>query len=146
MQINTFSCLFTRLHRHLLKTVNDLTAAKVELPGGTLSTYSYRRRGQSKKLSDNSKISLQPHCNPKILAHFILRNLCMNIKYSETMQIEIRIASSEPKNFSSTMFGVKKYHEHNFSFIWTQKYHCWNYSDRKNIGLTSPYVHVLSAP
>ena len=30
---------------------------------------------------------------------------------------------SERSNVSSTVFDVKKCHEHNFSFIWTQKYH-----------------------
>ena len=41
----------------------------------------------------------------------------MNIKYPETMQIEMRIASGEPRNISLTIFDAKKYHEHNFSFI-----------------------------
>ena len=72
---------------------------------------------QSKKFSGNSKISLQLHFNQKISAHFILRNLYMNIKYPETMQVKVRIASSEPRNISYTMFGVKKYHEDGFSFI-----------------------------
>ena len=55
----------------------------------------------------------------------------MNIKYPKTMQIEVRIVSSEPRNISITMFGLNKYHEHGFSFIWTQKYHFWQYSDPK---------------
>ena len=80
------------------------------------------RGGHSKEISGNLKISLQLHCSPKISAHFILRYLCMNRKYPEIMQIEVRIASGEPRIISSTMFGVKKHHEHSFSFIWTQKY------------------------
>ena len=52
-------------------------------------------------------MSLQLHCNPKISAHFIIRNLYMNIEYPETMQIEIKIMSSEPRNISSTNFDVK---------------------------------------
>ena len=55
---------------------------------------------QSKKFSGNPKISLQLQCTPKISAHFILRNLYMNIKHPETMQIEVRIASSNPINNS----------------------------------------------
>ena len=82
------------------------------------SAYAHTK-GQSKKFSGNPKISLQLHFNPKISANFILRNLYMNIKYPETMQVKVRIASSEPRNISYTMFGVKKYHEDSFSFIWT---------------------------
>ena len=58
------------------------------------------RGGQSKKFSRNPKISLQLHCNPKISAHFLHINLYMNVKYPKTMQIEVRIASSEPRNIS----------------------------------------------
>ena len=36
---------------------------------------------QSKKFAGNPKISLQLHCNPKISAHLILRNLYMSIEY-----------------------------------------------------------------
>ena len=80
-----------------------------------LSTYAYAHT-QSKKFSRNPKISLQIHYNPKnISSFFIPRNLCKNKKYPETMQIEVRIASIEPRNISITMFGVKKYHEHGFS-------------------------------
>ena len=42
-------------------------------------------------------------------------------KCPKTMQIEKSITSDEPRNISSTMFGIKKYHEHSFSFLWTQK-------------------------
>ena len=56
--------------------------------------------GQYKKFSGNPKISLELHCNPKISDHFILRNLYMNIKHPRIMQIEVRIASSEPTNIS----------------------------------------------
>ena len=104
------------------------------------------RGGQAKKFSGNPKISLQLQRYPKISAHFIYINLYMNIKYPQTMQIEVRIASIEPRNINITMFGIKKYHEHSFSFLWTQIYHFWQHSDPKNIGLTSPYVHVPSAP
>ena len=47
------------------------------------------------------------------------------------MQVEKSITSNEPRNISSTMFGIKKYHEHSFSFLWTQKYHFSQYSDPK---------------
>ena len=47
------------------------------------------------------------------------------------MQIEKSITSNEPRNISSTMFGIKKYHEHSFSFLWTQKYHFSQYFDPK---------------
>ena len=73
--------------------------------------------GRSNKFSGNLKISLQLHCDPKVSVHFILRNLYMSTKFPEKMQIEVRIASSEPRNINSTVFDVKNYHEHNFSFI-----------------------------
>ena len=98
------------------------------LSQGALNTYAY---GQSKKFSGNPKISLQLQCNPKISAHFIYINLYMNITYPQTMQIEVRIASIEPRNIHMTIFGIKKYHEHSFSFLWTQKYHFWQHSDPK---------------
>ena len=66
------------------------------------------RGGQSKKFSGNPKISLQLHCNPKISAHFILRNLYLNIKYPETMQIEVRIACSEPRKYQLNDVWYKK--------------------------------------
>ena len=89
------------------------------------------RGGQSKKFSGNPKISLQLQCNPKISAHFTYINLYMNIKYPQAMQIEVRIASIEHRNINITMFGIKKYHQHSFSFLWTQKYHFWQHSDPK---------------
>ena len=64
--------------------------------------------GQSKKFSGNPKISFPLHCNPKISAHFILRNLYMNIKHPQTMQTEVRIAASEPRNINATAGMVKK--------------------------------------
>ena len=84
-------------------------------PRGALSTYAYGGGGQSKKFSGNPKLSLQLQCNPKISAHFIYINQYMNMKYPQTMQIEVRIASIE----------------HSFSFLWTQKYHFWQHSDPK---------------
>ena len=99
--------------------------------GGGTQHIRIRGGGQSKKFSGNPKISVQLHFNPKISAHFILRNMYMNKKKPETMQVKVRIASNEPRNISYTMFGVKKYHEDSFSFIWTQKYHFWQYSDPK---------------
>ena len=111
-------------------------------PGGGLHSAHMHTGGQSKKSSCNPKISLhQLHCNPKISAHCKLKNLYMNIKYPETMQIRVRIASSEPRNFESIIFNVKKYHELNF--IWTQKYQFWQSSNPK---ISSPFEHVLSAP
>ena len=68
-------------------------------PRGAFRTYAYGW-DQSKKFSGNPKMSLQLHCNQEISAHFMLRNLYMNIKHPETMQIEVRIASSEPRNIS----------------------------------------------
>ena len=67
-------------------------------PGGT--QHIRIRGGQSKKFSGNPKISLQLHFNPKASAQFILTNLYMNIKYPETMQVKVRIASSKPRNIS----------------------------------------------
>ena len=100
-------------------------------PRGALRTYAYGG-GQSQKFSGNPKISLQLQCNPKISAHVIYINLYMNIEYPQTMQIEVRIASIEHRNIDITMFGIKKYHQHSFSFfgpknitfgnILTQKY------------------------
>ena len=55
----------------------------------------------------------------------------MNMKCPETMQIEKSITSNEPRNISSTMFGIKKYHEYILSFLWTQKYHFSQYPDPK---------------
>ena len=69
------------------------------IPGEALRTYAYGG-GQSKKFSCNPRMSLRLHCNPKISAHFIHINLFMNMEYPETMQIEVRIASSEPRNIS----------------------------------------------
>ena len=92
--------------------------------------------GQSKKFSGSLKVSLQLHCNPKISAHFILKNVYKNIKYPETMQIEVRIASSEHRNISSTIFDVKKYHELDFNCILIQTYHFWQYSNPKISDLT----------
>ena len=100
------------------------------LPRGGHSAHTHTG-GSVQEISGNSKISFQLHCNPKVSAHFILGNLHMNMKYPETMQIEVWIASSKPRNISSTMFDVKKYHEHDFSFIWTKKYHFGQYSDPK---------------
>ena len=96
------------------------------LPRGGHSAHTLPREGQSKKFSGNAKRSLQLQCNPEISAF-----LYMNIKYPQTMQIEVRIASIEPRNINITMFGIKKYHEHSFSFLWTQKYHFWQHSDPK---------------
>ena len=66
----------------------------METQEGNTQHIRLRGGGQSKKFSGNPKVSLQLHCNPKISAHFILRNLYMNMKYPETMQIEVRIAST----------------------------------------------------
>ena len=115
--------------RNQLKQVNLRICAKFFSQGGH-SAHTHRG-GQSKKFSGNPKISLQIYCNPKISAHFIHINLYMNIKYPQTMQIEVRIASIEPRNIIITMFGIKKYHEHSFSFLWTKKYHFWQHFDPK---------------
>ena len=57
------------------------------------------------------------------------RNMYINMKFPETMQIEVRIASGEPKHISSTIFDFKNYYEHNFRFILTKKYHFWQCSN-----------------
>ena len=44
----------------------------------------------------------------KISAHFIHINLYVNMKYPETMQIEVRIASSEPIEISVKRCLVSK--------------------------------------
>ena len=80
---------------------------------------------QPKKITS---ASLQPK---NISSFYIYINLYMNIKYPQTMQIEVRIASIEPRNINITMFGINKYHEHSFRFLWTQKYHFWQHSDSK---------------
>ena len=117
------------------KLANILVTA-YDTPRRTLKTYAYGEGGKPRKFSNNPKISLQVHCHPKLSAHFILRNLYMNRKYLETLQIEVRIASSEPRNISSTIFDVRKYQEHNFSFISTQKYHYWQRSNPKILDLS----------
>ena len=100
--------------------------------------------GSVQEIFRQPKISLQLHCNPKISAHFTLRKLCMNIKYPETMQIEVRIASKH-RNIISTIFDLKKYHELNFNSIWTQKYHFGNILTQK-YGTYLPVCALLSAP
>ena len=112
-------------------------------PGGH-SAHTHMGGGQSKKFSGNLKILLQLHCNPKISAHLILRNLYMNIKYLETMQIEVRIASSEPRNISIMMFGVKNI-MNMVSVLFGPKNIAFGNNLTKNIRLTFPYVHVVSA-
>ena len=73
--------------------------SRVCTPGGGGHSAHTHTGGQSKKFSGNPKISLQLQCNPKISAHFIYinGNLYKNIKYPQTMQIEVRIASIEPR-------------------------------------------------
>ena len=46
------------------------------------------------------------------------------------MQIEVRIASEEPKNIILTKFEARKYHG-DISFIWNEKYHFRQFSDPK---------------
>ena len=99
-------------------------------PGGH-SAHTHTGGGSVQEIFRQPKNITSASLQLKISAHFILRNLYMNIRYPEKMQTKVRIASSEPRNISYTMFGVKKYHEDSFSFIWTQKYHFWQYSDPK---------------
>ena len=74
-------------HKEKEKTSNRMfESCSRSHPGGIFSTYAYGGGGQSKKFS----------CNSKISAHFIYINLYMNMKHPETMQIEVRIASSKP--------------------------------------------------
>ena len=125
---------FTRTQSSVSQKCTDFgkhLALKPFSPGGH-SGHTHTGGGQSQKFSGNPKISLQLQCNPKISAHVIYINLYMNIEYPQTMQIEVRIASIEHRNIDITMFGIKKYHQHSFSFfgpknitfgnILTQKY------------------------
>ena len=89
--------------KYLMETIAKriLELASLDyLPGGAFSTYAYRGTGQSRKFICDPKVSLQLHWSPEISAHLILRNLYMNIEYPEKMQIEVKIASSEPRNIS----------------------------------------------
>ena len=71
-------------------------------PGGTLSVYAFG--GHSRNFQAARKYLFSFIATQK--AHFILRKLYMDIKYSETVQTEVRIASSEPRNICSTIFDV----------------------------------------
>ena len=51
--------------------------------------------------------SMQPK-NISLFYIYIYINLYMNIKYPQTMQIEVRISSIEPRNINIKMFGVSK--------------------------------------
>ena len=53
------------------------------------------------------------------------------IKYPETMQREVRIASSKPRNISITVFGVKNIRNMVLILIGPKKYHFWQYTDLK---------------
>ena len=112
---------------------NNESSSISHFPGGTrhpLGTYAYQ--GVSPRNFQATQKYHFSFLQTKLSAHFILRNLYMNTKYPETMQIKVRIASSEHINISSTTFDVKKYHDiisilfgpKNITFgsILTQKY------------------------
>ena len=80
------------------------------LPRGDTEHILLRQRGSVQEIFREPKILVQVHCSPKISAHFIFSNLCMNMKCSEIMQTEVRIASSEPRNIGLTISDTKKYH------------------------------------
>ena len=69
----------------------------------------------------------------------------MNINYPEAMQIEVRVASSEHRNIGLTILIERKYRENGFSLIWTKRITFGNIVTQ-NIVITSPYLHLLSAP
>ena len=100
---------------------------------------------QSKKFSGNPKILLQLLWDPKLLAHFKFRNLYLNIKHPGTMQMEVRIASSEPRNINSTIFDVKNI-MNIISVLFGPKKITFSNILTKNIELISLYVHLPSAP
>ena len=124
---------------------------KIQSQGGH-SPYTH-----TKKFSGNAKVSLQLHnCNPKVSAHFILRNLYISIKYPKTMQLEVRIASSEPRSISYTMFGVKNimnivlvlFGLKNITFgnILTQRYRAYlpvyAWADCSTLGFNTPAISI----
>ena len=124
-------------------TISDSLKVKFDpskkYPGGTFSPYAYGM------VSPNSFQATQKcHFNssfiashPKISAHFILRILYVNMKYPETIQIEVRITSCEPRNISSTIFHVKRYDELNIiSVLFGPKSVTFGNIRTKNIGLT----------
>ena len=75
-----------------IAVVNTNSVLQKLIPGGTLSTYAYGGGGLVQEIFRQAKISLQLHCNPKISAHFTLRNMHMNRKHPETMQRAVRVA------------------------------------------------------
>ena len=83
------------------------------LPRGDTKHIRIRGGGQSKKFSGNPKISLQHHCNPKISANFILRNLYMNIK----LQTKVKIVSTLGTRASKKKEERKIFLSF-FSFFW----------------------------
>ena len=82
-------------------------------PWGTLSTYAYG--GQSEKFIRNPKILFQLHCNPKISANLQTLTVVNKHQSPEKMLIEPRIASTEHRNISLTMFYSYDYVCHNVS-------------------------------
>ena len=79
---------------------------------------------QSKEFSDNPKMSLHVHWNQEI---FHTLNLVHKHKVSRNNANSSQDCLQRAQKYNSTMLGV----EHGFSFIWTQKYHFWQYSDPK---------------
>ena len=72
--------------------------SRVCTPGGALSTYAYGGSVQEifRKPKNITSASMQPK-NISSFYIYINGNLYMNIKYPQTMQIEVRIASIEPR-------------------------------------------------
>ena len=67
-------------------------------------------------------------------------------RYFMTGPLEVRIASSKPRNISSTMFDVEKYHEHDFSFIWIQNITFGNIMTKKYRTYLPVYACVECPP
>ena len=100
-------------------------------PRGGGHTKHIRLHTSLQKVSGSPKISLQLHYDPKISARFMVRNQCMNTKYPETMQTEVRIASGKPSNISSTIFLVKDIINIISVLFGLKKYHFWLSSNPK---------------
>ena len=71
--------------------------------------------GQSGKFYGNSIVSVLLSLQPISISEFYSKMSVNKHKYPETMQIEARIASTEPRNVSLLRFMPKIYHGHNFS-------------------------------
>ena len=108
-----------------------------EKPWGN-SAHTYTGGGQSKKFAGNQRCHFS-FMQPKMWAHFMAF-------YTLGMQINIRIAYKERRNISLTTFDTKKYQEHNFSIIWTQKCNFRRYFNQEISDLPSSPMCRCSVP